>query len=435
MSDPVLYDEGETDIGNTRETALFIAPVSVVTGFAGAGDWGDLFRLEMPESGRISLLLDGLSGDIELALVNADGATVRQSTRAWSSPETIDASVAAGTWYVRVYPYSNFASDYRLSVTAVFPVEGTPGDDSLSGSPGNDTLYGLGGDDTLNGELGDDLLVGSSGADLIEGGDGNDLLDGGAGNDTLEGGAGNDTIYGGTGDDLIQTGPSGLATWRSEGDSAWGGSGNDTLIASEGQGVLGGGTGDDLIDARGTGRFTIWGGDGHDTIHASDTSGLLYGNLIGAGTGDDLVFGGTGGDDLVGFTGNDTLHGNDGGDRLALGSGSDHGHGGAGNDTIFAGPGFDRLWGGTGSDRFEFWRGADWNRVEDFSAAEGDVIALGQALWRAELGLLRPQEVIAAFGRITVNGHAILDFGDAGTQVVLIGVTTLDGFQDSLLLI
>jgi Ca2+-binding RTX toxin-like protein len=432
MPDPVLYAEGETDIGNTRETALSIAPVSVVTGYSGAGDWGDLFRFEMPDVGRVTLLLDGLSGDIELALVNADGETVRQSTRSWSNPETIDAAVAAGSWYVRVYPYSNFASDYRLSVTAVSIVEGTAVDDQLTGTIGNDTLYGLGGDDTLTGAEGDDLLVGSRGDDLIEGGAGHDRLFGGDGNDMLLGGDGNDTIAGGDGHDLIKTGTSVSAyAWQNHGDQAWGGAGNDTL-ASGGQGnaTLGGGAGDDLIDTRTGGKNLIWGGDGNDTILTGEG-----GDIAGGGDGNDLMEGGAATDRLTGGTGADTLRGGAGDDRLAGGTGRDVIEGGAGDDTIFAGQGNDRLWGGTGADRFEFWREAGRDRIEDFNAAEGDILALGQSLWRAELGLLRPQEVVSIFGSIHANGHAVLDFGDAGTQVVLVGVTTLDGLWDALLLI
>lgn len=432
MSDPVLYDEGETDIGNTRETALSIAPVSVVTGYVGAGDWGDLFRVEMPEDGRIGLLLDGLSGDIELALVNAGGETLRTSTGSWSRSETIDASVTAGTWYVRVYPYSNFASGYRLSVTATLPVIGTAVEDNLIGGIGADTLYGLGGNDTLTGAEGDDLLVGSSGDDLIEGGAGHDRLWGGAGNDTLLGNDGRDTLNGGDGHDLIKTGPSAPTySWQRDGDQAWGGAGNDTL-ASGGQGnaTLGGGSGDDLIDTRAGGRNVIWGGDGNDTILTGEGS-----DTAGGGDGHDLMEGSAATDVLTGGTGADTLRGHGGDDRLAGGTGRDVIDGGDGNDTIFAGPGNDRLWGGTGADRFEFWRGHGQNRIEDFDAAEGDILALGQALWRTELGLLRPHEVVATFGRLNAFGHATLDFGAAGTQVVLVGVTTLDGLADSILIL
>lgn len=431
MSDPVLYDEGDTDFGNTQPTALSIALVSVVTGRTGGGDLGDMFRIDLPGAGRIDLRLDGLSGDIDLGLVNSAGQQIRTSARSSSAAEDISAPVAAGTWYIRVYPYSAQVSDYQLHVTAVLPVIGTPMDDTLIGTIGADTLYGLGGNDTFYGGEGDDLLVGSTGDDLILGSDGNDILDGGAGNDTLLGEAGNDTAYGGSGDDLIKTGASAPATWQSRGDQAWGGTGNDTIQAAEGYGTLGGGTGDDLIDARGQGLFVLWGGAGNDTIFAADVAG----RMAGGGEGNDLIFGGTAGDILAGGQGRDTLHGNDGDDRLALGTGADHGYGGMGNDTIFAGPGADRLWGGEGADRFEFWRETGRNRIEDFDAAEGDVIALGQSLWRADYGLLRPHEVVAMFGRLSSNGHAVLDFGAAGTVVVLMGVTTLDGLEESLLLI
>lgn len=76
--------------------------------------------------------------------------------------------------------------------------------------------------------------------------------------------------------------------------------------------------------------------------------------------------------------------------------------GGAGTDVLRGGAGFDRLAGGAGADRFEFDRNQNWNRIEDFSIADGDVV---------------------------------LGFGSIGTQVRLVGVTTLDGLEDGLLLV
>lgn len=430
MADPVSHAEGTTDFGNTLDTAFAIAPHSVITGRIGLGDAGDMFRLEMPQEGRIALRLDGLTSDIELALIDATGAVLRQSTRGSTYPEIIDMPVKAGLWYVRVYPYLG-QSDYRLSVTALSAVEGTAGPDTLTGSTGRDTIYGLGGDDTVIGLDDDDLLVGGSGDDRIEGGDGDDQLFGGLGDDTLLGDTGNDGLYGGAGDDRIETGGAD-PYWG--GESAWGGSGNDTVIGGAGRGAVGGGAGNDLIDLRGPGVFRAWGGDGDDTLYASDgLAGSTYGYW--GGHGHDQLWGGVQGDRLFGGAGNDTLTGQDGNDTLDGGGGNDVLDGGAGNDVLRGGAGFDRLTGGAGADRFEFDRNQDWNRIEDFSIAEGDVLVLGQMLWRADYGLLRPQEVVEIFGRIGGAGDVVLGFGSIGTQVRLVGVTTLDGLEDGLLLV
>ena len=283
-------------------------------------------------------------------------------------------------------------------------LNGSAVDNLLTGGDGNDTIYGLVGDDTLIGNGGNDFLIG------------------GLGNDSLSGGAGNDTIWAGAGDDVVEV--------ESGNNEVWAGTGNDLLFGGTGNDILGGGAGDDEIDGRAGGRNQLWGGDGQDTIHASDN-----GDTAGGGWGNDVVWGGAGGDTLMGGLGNDTLSALDGNDVLYFGMGSDEGYGGAGNDTLFAGPGFDRLWGGAGADRFEFWRDYGWNRVEDFTASEGDVIGLGRGMWTGTAGVLTAAQVVQRFGSITAVGDAVLNFAAAGTTVVIVGAGTLDGLSDHILIL
>jgi len=84
------------------------------------------------------------------------------------------------------------------------PVQGTPGNDTLTGSDGNDTISGGDGNDTVSGGLGDDSLFGDAGADVLSGNVGNDYLDGGAGADVLAGGQGNDTYVVDSPADLVR---------------------------------------------------------------------------------------------------------------------------------------------------------------------------------------------------------------------------------------
>ncbi len=182
---------------------------------------------------------------------------------------------------------------------------------------------GTPGNDTLRGDAGDDTLQGLDGADLLEGKGGNDRLLGGDGTDTLIGGAGDDFLFGG----------------ETEADL---------------RDVIYGGTGNDTID----------GGYGNDELRGDD--------------GDDQIDGWFGADLIVGGTGNDTLSG---------GALSDYMLGGTGADFLNGGFGHDRMNGGTGADSFYhlgiFGHGSDW--VQDYSAAEGDMLVYGQA------GALRSQ--------------------------------------------
>ncbi|WP_323038228.1 M10 family metallopeptidase C-terminal domain-containing protein [Gemmobacter sp.] len=328
-----------------------------------------------------------------------------------------------GHFSVLTPPWHSAAARIVIAYGALIEnAAGADGNDTLTGNAVANRLYGGAGDDSLTGLDGNDQLHGDAGDDLILGGAGDDFLIGGEGNDLLRPGPGQDTVWAGPGDDRIE-----LETDTNE---VWAGAGRDTLIGGDGDDILGGGADDDLIDARAGGVNQLWGADGRDTLWAGDN-----GDMAGGGGGDDLLNGGAAGDQLYGGLGNDTVHGNAGADSIYLGAGNDQGHGGAGNDTITAGSGFDRLWGGAGADRFEFWRAAGWNRVEDFEGAEGDVIALGRGLWTGSHGALTAQQVVNLFGSVNASGDAVLNFAAAGTTVVIIGAGTLAGLAEDLVIL
>lgn len=308
---------------------------------------------------------------------------------------------------------------------------GTAGDDRLYGGGADDLIYALDGNDRILGFLGNDTLDGGGGNDTLEGGDGNDQLSGGLGNDFLQGGAGNDTLLAGLGTDTIWAGAGDdLVQAQAGNNEVWAGTGDDTIFGGSGNDTLGGGAGNDVIDARTGGQNQLWGSDGQDTLYASDN-----GDVAGGGAGDDAVYGGGGMDMLMGGLGNDIVNGGSNDDVLYLGAGNDIGVGALGNDTIVAGPGFDRLSGGGGADQFEFWRGNGWNRIEDFDATQGDVIALGRGMWTGTHGALTAQQVVNTFGRVNGTGDAVLDFAGGGTTVVVVGAGTLEGLADSIVIL
>jgi hypothetical protein len=144
----------------------------------------------------------------------------------------------------------------------------------------------------------------------------------------------------------------------------------------------------ELIRA-GDGTDTISGAAGNDTIIGGDTSADLRDVIFGGdgndyldgGWGNDELHGGEGNDTILGDFGSDTLIGNAGDDLLSGGAGSDLMFGGPGNDTLNGGWGHDRLNGGAGADTFFHLgvadHGSDW--IQDYSAAEGDVLQIGIA--------------------------------------------------------
>lgn len=168
--------------------------------------------------------------------------------------------------------------------------------------------------------------------ETISGGSGNDTLIGTAGDDTVTGGGGADSIVTGTGNDSIL--------------------GNDGLNSPDGADTIDAGAGNDTVQADG-GNDVVFGGDGLDSLHGDD--------------GDDWIDGGGDADILYGDAGNDTVLG---------GSGDDLIYGGDGNDRIDGGAGTDTLYGGTGADTFVVTAGSGTNLIEDFSAGDGDLIAI-----------------------------------------------------------
>jgi len=202
-----------------------------------------------------------------------------------------------------------------------------------------------------------EVLLGTSDADTLTGSDGDDRIYAGAGDDTLIGKGGNDRLYGGVG-----------------GDTMSGGAGNDRYTV--------GSTRDVVIELADEGIDTVLSsisytlGDNVENLRAQGTNGLsLNGNALDnwiiGGIGNDVISGRDGSDHLSGGGGIDTLNGEGGDDALT---------GGDGDDTLVGGSGRDRLAGGAGADSFVFTTlgqgAADLDRIEDFSAKQGDRINL-----------------------------------------------------------
>lgn len=308
--------------------------------------------------------------------------------------------------------------------------------------------------EALEGSSWDDVLTGDTGANLVFGGAGRDSLYGGAGDDTLIGGAGADVLNGGPGTDfasyadaqtavIANIGQPSQNAGEAQGDSyvsieglvgsafsdqLSGGDAADWLYGGELPDNLAGGGGGDRLD----------GGDGYDTadyasatlgvtvdlanpaLNSGDAQGDSYiaieglrgsafndvmagdaaANKVDGGSGDDNLSGRMGNDTLGGRTGNDTLDGGDGNDLIYGDSGNDSLLGGAGDDTLRPASGADILLGGLGADDFvhsgNVSDGTD--RVEDYSAAQGDHLVLALAgVTAAQIGI----------STVTLPGHGL----------------------------
>lgn len=312
-------------------------------------------------------------------------------------------------------------------------VLGGSGDDRIEGGYGNDRLFGGDGDDRIECEYGADWLYGGAGNDSFAlysfSGLGRDRVYGGADDDRLfaselvnglyDGGTGVDafTLFWYDVDDPVS---GSVATGFSDGTVSWTligverlditvGNGDDTIAGGDGSdqiSVLGGantvdaGAGSDSVFYAAGMANILDGGDGndrllvvsHDTIagggftfdasgvDATDGFGSILANferfLVSGTSYADTLTGGARRDRLDGRDGDDLLSGMHGDDRLLGLDDNDDLRGGAGNDTLIGGAGQDTLNGGDGADTFILRQTGQGDVIEDFSATQGDRIAI-----------------------------------------------------------
>ncbi|MEH6909626.1 MAG: DUF4347 domain-containing protein [Oceanicoccus sp.] len=256
--------------------------------------------------------------------------------------------------------------------------------------PGQNVADGLSDEDVIYGSVFDDAIQANGGRDIVIANEGNDVVDGGDGNDILIGDRGEVITS-------IPNAAGGVGQWQSV--RSMGGSigGDDILDAGEGNNVQFGGAGDDQLQA----------GGGND-IQAGDNAELILVN----GEAQTL----TTIDQAVG-----------GNDELIGGAGSDIQSGGAGEDDLYGGKGNDYQLGDVGIARIEngvvrsletkpFFIGG----VDYISGGDGEDVILGGADSDVIDGFFIDDAIIGYYGRVLFE-----DTGDV-SSVVIMGVDSQD---------
>ncbi len=294
-----------------------------------------------------------------------------------------------------------------------------------------------------------------------------EVLIGNQGNDTINAAGGTGTVIAGDGNNLIETGKSdGLTIVVGKGDNTidlqhgndfvttLGGTQTINLTGDVKSAVISG-SGDrtinDTSNAAGGSAVTVSGGHNtiytnHDvSIHATtgvevDQSG--HGTLNFVGTGNDLLYLGSG-DDTVVEAGSATVHGGKGqllfqggagNESVQAGSGNATLFGGSGHDFFAAGGGFTTMIAGTGNDTFVGGshsdlmdgQGAKSNVFEfDKSAHGGFHIITNFSEGRDKIDLVG-YDTTSAFNHAQVIGGDTVIMLDSGkTEIVLTGFTSL----------
>ena len=107
--------------GNTPATARDIGALGTTVSFSdyvGTLDANDYYRFTVAASSNVTIAMNGLTADADMSLLNSAGAVIVTSNKSGTTAESIAQTVAAGAYYVRVYPYSG-STNYTLSLAAV----------------------------------------------------------------------------------------------------------------------------------------------------------------------------------------------------------------------------------------------------------------------------------------------------------------------------
>jgi len=106
--------------GNTLATARAITVGSSTTSYTdwvGSTDTNDYYRFTLANSGNFNLGLTGMTAGADVQLLNSSGSVIASSTNGGTASESITSQLSAGTYYIRVYPYTG-DTNYNLAVSA-----------------------------------------------------------------------------------------------------------------------------------------------------------------------------------------------------------------------------------------------------------------------------------------------------------------------------
>ncbi|MBW4474344.1 MAG: M10 family metallopeptidase C-terminal domain-containing protein, partial [Stenomitos rutilans HA7619-LM2] len=108
--------------GNTTSTAFSVGTLSgsgVFSDRIDSTDPYDYYQFKLFGSSTVKLLLDGLSANASIQLLNSSGTIIQGSYNSGNSAESISTTLSAGTYYVLVYQASgNTTYSLNLSATA-----------------------------------------------------------------------------------------------------------------------------------------------------------------------------------------------------------------------------------------------------------------------------------------------------------------------------
>lgn len=112
-----------SDPGNTINTAKPITVGSTPTSYTDSVgffvDPNDYYRFSLSKTSQFFLQLTGISlfSNVDVQLLNSSGVQIAESKKWFDWDESLEATLNAGTYYIRVFPFYG-SSNYKLTVSA-----------------------------------------------------------------------------------------------------------------------------------------------------------------------------------------------------------------------------------------------------------------------------------------------------------------------------
>ena len=107
--------------GNNLSTARVVSAgpsVSVFKDYVGLLDSDDYYKVNVASPSSLNLVLDGLSADANLQVLDQSGTVVGSSNNTGTAKDLVNLSLKGGTYYVRVTAGTDASTNYNLSFTS-----------------------------------------------------------------------------------------------------------------------------------------------------------------------------------------------------------------------------------------------------------------------------------------------------------------------------
>jgi hypothetical protein len=122
VATPPLPDNAGNSIDAATYIGILAPPLSATFNDAlDETDANDYYRLRLKQQASVDVVLSGLTADAQLSLLDVNGVAIRTSRNAGATNEVVSRTLAAGTYYLRVFSEQSIRTQYAMSLKVANP--------------------------------------------------------------------------------------------------------------------------------------------------------------------------------------------------------------------------------------------------------------------------------------------------------------------------